>query len=208
MNDESLLLRPILEDPSDDTARLIYADYVEDHGDHEYATFIRRQIAKPAEVVTRFPRAAPGMRERPVVKCYFNRGFLFGIEMGCREFLGKAANLFQQFPVTAVTLADKIPASHDDHTGRRWSWWSALFAPGGLRSSSNPVWQLPHGVWAALDAKPILAWSLAKDYPLRQSAFIDLSQTCVRLGRRWAGLPALPPGRPLPVPPACIWDRE
>src|SRR5262245_39367867 len=37
-------LESILETPEDDVPRLIYADWLEDHGDHDRAEFIRLQI--------------------------------------------------------------------------------------------------------------------------------------------------------------------
>src|SRR6516164_3398920 len=36
-------LRAILEEPEDDTHRLVYADYLEEHGDPDRAEFIRVQ---------------------------------------------------------------------------------------------------------------------------------------------------------------------
>jgi uncharacterized protein (TIGR02996 family) len=39
------LLAAILEDPDDDVPRLVYADWLEEHGDEVYARFIRKQIA-------------------------------------------------------------------------------------------------------------------------------------------------------------------
>lgn len=44
MNDEPALLRAVLERPDDDTPRLVYADYCEEHGDPERGEFIRVQV--------------------------------------------------------------------------------------------------------------------------------------------------------------------
>lgn len=41
---EKAFLRAILDDPADDTARLVYADWLDDHGEAERAEFIRAQI--------------------------------------------------------------------------------------------------------------------------------------------------------------------
>jgi uncharacterized protein (TIGR02996 family) len=45
MSIPAALLRAILAAPADDTPRLVYADYLEEHGDPARAAFIRTQIA-------------------------------------------------------------------------------------------------------------------------------------------------------------------
>lgn len=44
-SDEQALYRRVCDDPADDTVRLIYADWLEEHGEPERAEFIRTQIA-------------------------------------------------------------------------------------------------------------------------------------------------------------------
>jgi len=39
------LMRAILDQPDDDEVRLIFADYLEDHGEADYGAFIRKQVA-------------------------------------------------------------------------------------------------------------------------------------------------------------------
>jgi uncharacterized protein (TIGR02996 family) len=43
MHDRDALLRAIIENPDDDAPRLIYADWLDEHGDPDRATFIRLQ---------------------------------------------------------------------------------------------------------------------------------------------------------------------
>lgn len=45
MTDGDLLLKAILANPDDDTPRLVYADYLQEHGDEPRAEFIRVQVA-------------------------------------------------------------------------------------------------------------------------------------------------------------------
>lgn len=45
MTDRELLLQGILDDPADDAPRLIYADWLEDHGETAHAELIRVQCA-------------------------------------------------------------------------------------------------------------------------------------------------------------------
>jgi uncharacterized protein (TIGR02996 family) len=49
MTDRAALLRAILEDPADDAPRLVYADWLDEHGDIARAEFIRLQctLARP-----------------------------------------------------------------------------------------------------------------------------------------------------------------
>lgn len=45
MTDGTLLMQAILRNPEEDTTRLIYADWLDEGGEREYAEFIRKQIA-------------------------------------------------------------------------------------------------------------------------------------------------------------------
>lgn len=45
MTDESALLAAVIADPADDAPRLVYADWLDDHGEEARAEFIRTQIA-------------------------------------------------------------------------------------------------------------------------------------------------------------------
>lgn len=44
LSDGPALLKAILADPADDTARLVYADWLDEHESHDWAEFIRLQI--------------------------------------------------------------------------------------------------------------------------------------------------------------------
>jgi uncharacterized protein (TIGR02996 family) len=44
MTQVDLLFQAILDDPDDDDVRLVYADYLEEHGERQRADFIRVQI--------------------------------------------------------------------------------------------------------------------------------------------------------------------
>jgi uncharacterized protein (TIGR02996 family) len=49
-NEEAGLLDAIHASPREDAPRLVYADWLEDHGQAEYAVFIRLQVARAAQV--------------------------------------------------------------------------------------------------------------------------------------------------------------
>src|SRR4051795_7636039 len=54
MADDDAFLRAIIDNPDDDVPRLVYADYLDEHGDPERAEFIRAQCA-----VERLPPSDP-----------------------------------------------------------------------------------------------------------------------------------------------------
>src|SRR5262245_17450169 len=62
MNDNPQLLQAILDTPDDDGLRLVYADWLEEHGDASRAEFIRVQVER-----ARLPAADPrqeGLKDR------------------------------------------------------------------------------------------------------------------------------------------------
>jgi uncharacterized protein (TIGR02996 family) len=120
MSDENALLRAILDDPDDDAPRLIYADWLEEHGDPARAAFIRAQIA-----LERLPHDDPGRGrlvqiERTLWKAHrgvwkawvpnwarvdrFRRGFLEEIRCDAADFLAGADAVRRQTPLLAVRL--------------------------------------------------------------------------------------------------------
>ena len=46
MTGRDALWRAVLEDPRDDAVRLVFADWLEEHGDAERAEFIRAQVER------------------------------------------------------------------------------------------------------------------------------------------------------------------
>ena len=44
MNERDALLRAVCENPDDDTPRLVFADWLQEHGEGDRAEFIRLQI--------------------------------------------------------------------------------------------------------------------------------------------------------------------
>lgn len=59
----------IIEHPEDDSIRLIYADWLEDHGDPERAEFIRVQVELWASYGNRLDRLRPIVPTHECVKC-------------------------------------------------------------------------------------------------------------------------------------------
>jgi|GEM_PF-7105503 len=58
MHDEEDFLRVIISSPDEDTPRLVFADWLEETGDHDRAAFIRLQI-RQAQLEPGHPDATP-----------------------------------------------------------------------------------------------------------------------------------------------------
>ncbi len=122
------LLAPVIARPDDDGPRLIFADWLDDLGDHPRAEFVRTQIALarlPESDRRRLPladaeqqllsRFAPvwvaplaGVATAPV----FRRGFIHAVNQTARQFLTRAAELFALAPVRELHLLD-LGGHHD-----------------------------------------------------------------------------------------------
>jgi uncharacterized protein (TIGR02996 family) len=100
--EEDVFLQDILDHPDDDTPRLIYADWLDDHGRAERGEFIRLQIelarlppSDPRrsvlellerELLEEYGEEWAGLLPRVVVRRSFERGFLHGIELLAQGF--------------------------------------------------------------------------------------------------------------------------
>lgn len=125
MTDDAALLQTIIEHPDDDAPRLIYADWLEDHGDTERAEFIRVQIelARLSEDDPRRPEV--DRRERALRKAHFEewinplralapfyktrseylRGFVDYISVAdASHFFHVADNLFSLSPIRRMNI--------------------------------------------------------------------------------------------------------
>jgi uncharacterized protein (TIGR02996 family) len=132
MTHDDAFLADIREHPEDDTSRLVYADWLEDHGQEDRATFIRVQIewarrggdgvlrqqaeellqahwdewVRPlAEVVGNEPGEGwlrGGYHPEALVK--FRRGFVSLLDMQASRFVDRAADLFRLAPIRHLRL--------------------------------------------------------------------------------------------------------
>jgi uncharacterized protein (TIGR02996 family) len=113
-------LQAILDAPDDDTPRLVYADWLDEHGDPERAEFIRVQCelarlreldpqrvgleAKGRTLLAAAGTAWVGPLVGLTKEWIFRRGFVEGITMGGKGFLLYADYLFKQAPLQEVRL--------------------------------------------------------------------------------------------------------
>src|SRR5688572_9295030 len=67
-SDESALLQTIVENPDDDAPRLVYADWLDEHGQPERAEFIRVQCAAAQLPAGNPQRAELTKREQAILR--------------------------------------------------------------------------------------------------------------------------------------------
>src|SRR5262245_32494521 len=115
---EQAFLQAIAESPDDDTPRLVFADWLDDHGDPARAEFIRVQIELASQPGDDTRRRALQDREEDLLRAHedewrarlapvphstwgpFTRGFVERVEIYTQEdFLAHAAALFASAPL-------------------------------------------------------------------------------------------------------------
>ena len=121
MNEGEALLAAILASPDDDTPRLVYADWLDEHDEPERAEFIRLQIA-----LAHAPTIALRAREGALLHAHesawlsalkaekgplygeahgkFRRGFIEVVWMSATAFLERATELFVAVPLRELRL--------------------------------------------------------------------------------------------------------
>ena len=113
-------LRDILANPEDDAPRLVYADWLDEHGDEARAELIR--VGCERARLEEGPRwAALAVRERQLLAahgdtwkqevaawarpgCWFERGFVAGVECRAGEFCERGRGLCRRAPVRHAAL--------------------------------------------------------------------------------------------------------
>jgi hypothetical protein len=155
--------------------RLIYADWLDDHGKPGRAEFIRTQCAAQGADSWRTVsnHYADGLPEF-TGHVNWRRGFVEHVELPLADYMTHAAALFSLAPILSVRLTDREP----DHVERDpgfdpWTW--CVFQP-----TREPC-MLPEVL-----RKHCRGW-----FPTATDAYADLSAACVAYGRELAGLSPL-----------------
>ena len=124
MNEREALLRAICDNPDDDTPRLVFADWLQEHGDEARAEFIRVQVELPTccqghrrlyltrrehdllnEHEERWLRPVrPFLYEYTDYPYSFRRGFVDAMELNERTLVEQGDRLFQLTPLTRADL--------------------------------------------------------------------------------------------------------
>jgi uncharacterized protein (TIGR02996 family) len=125
MTDGDTLRGAIIEQPDDDTLRLVYADWLDEHGEPERAAFVRAQVwaaqAEPfspearkhtatAKQLLDQSRQAWAKRVHPLVMAAeFCRGFIERATVNVASFANNAAALFAEEPVRSLQIVRTVP---------------------------------------------------------------------------------------------------
>jgi uncharacterized protein (TIGR02996 family) len=155
MTDEPALLAAIADRPDDDTPRLVYADWLDDHGQRERAEFIRLQCALARDDVDD-PAAAERADElegrdrrkwlsevfnRPGFRWEFIRGFPERLETKIVMALARFLRLGGIPWLRDLCLTDVTGSSLRDFVSRHWPGrWESLELWGG--AGDDTVWPL------------------------------------------------------------------
>lgn len=214
----SQLLAEIAASPEDDTARLAFADYLEENDRGLHARFVRDQISgvvrmvplsmlvplEPLFGVMSHQTARHATAGGCVVVCdrmelVFRRGLVGEVRLPAAAFTERfARELFSRHPVVKVVLTDREPA--EDHRGQDpvrmleylWRFRSHRW---DRRSAVGPsAWDVPPPLWPFAFSHRV--YSATRRYATRDAAASALSAWCVAWGRSLAGLPPLPAQTP------------
>jgi uncharacterized protein (TIGR02996 family) len=176
LSDRDALYRAILERPADDAPRLVYADWLEEHGDLERAELIRHMVHFPRDAVEYRPPKTASVYwpdAPPWVRYTVRRGFVADITLSTRQFLEFAADLFVRHPIIKVRIMDL----------------GALILGGKavavLRADPRDAMQWPHDLFPDHEDGAQLVFSS------RKAAARALSRAAVTYGRSKAVLPSL-----------------
>jgi uncharacterized protein (TIGR02996 family) len=130
--EQAALLSAIVAHPDDDTARHVYADWLQENGDEEQATFIRDSVKlewvkendhdtrerieqRIDDVFTRNASRWLGKLGITGINVTYERGMIRGLEYDfLDQFLANAPTLFARVPVRAVTINAVDVREHRD----------------------------------------------------------------------------------------------
>lgn len=201
-DDGPALLRAILESPADDAPRLVYADWLEDHGYGQAGEFIRTSCRHGLPPTTstlgkefESPMAAmavldPGLfKSASIQRAWWKRGFPADISITCKHFFEFAPAIFSAWPVEEVEVTDRRPKFDDDRALWLWMRGSAARVPTKWPSDLRFAWVLPDQLYTAMVGDE----DASEEVPFgtEAEALAFLKAACVRLGRQLAGLPPL-----------------
>jgi uncharacterized protein (TIGR02996 family) len=161
-DDADALLRSVLAAPDDDAPRLIYADWLDEHGDPARAEFIRAQVELARPSTDRARREQLVQAERTLLRANgaawtawlpawvqereFRRGFVEGIRCEAGAFISGADEVRRRTPLSAVRVGGNEELAVPLFRSR---------ALDGLRALTVSV-PVPAGAWEYLAACPYL----------------------------------------------------
>lgn len=193
--ERTALLRTIIDEPGNDTPRLVYADFLEENaGESERAEFIRNQI-RPFDIgmcrqstcqtaghgLCSYCRSkkSPSYRliDYPVdVVCEWRRGLIDTISCSMADFLTHGPAICREHPVSRVTITDRDP-------------WNASGLPGCWRwllkrpDRDDITDQIPYGIYhemIGMEERESLSYL---QFSSIEDASLALSSACIAWAR-------------------------
>jgi uncharacterized protein (TIGR02996 family) len=141
MTDRAAFLAAITAAPDDDLPRLVFADWLDDHGDPDRAEFIRSQCAaarggrvdhdRIADLEACHRTAWLGPIARVAFRAEFRRGFVEHAVLSATAFLAHGPTLRREAPLRGVTLLGARRVLPELVRGPLVSGLSALHLTGG-----------------------------------------------------------------------------
>lgn len=212
MSDLREFVRRVCENPADDTVRMVFADWLDDHDEHDRAEFIRDQVEwRPGSrdfdlLDHNWDRWFPGVRRHdekgfertpgglavPLMSgssLVFSRGFVHEVRfVNIAAYTSvSASGYWGEQPVCRVKIYGRVPQLYPRRDGsENWRWFFAE------KSREAPC--LPDALWGAFHDHPPHFPSLVRrgeswEFPSIEAAYEALSAGAVALGRKLAGLP-------------------
>lgn len=203
-SDEYALLRGVLINPADDLPRLVYADWLEEHGRVKRAELIRLQIeiansgrdgrTTAADVAREFEQRRRAvdllMRKENAIdwrqlpygmapRSAFERGFLAEIECTPDIFSRSWHRIFSLHPVTRIKFRRMWP-----YEARGLWWWDDHLGVECHAITASVFARLTGQIATASTGKSV-------GYPSEQAALDDASLAFVNFGREGNDLPPL-----------------
>ena len=199
MSDRDALLRTILLHPAENTPRLVYADWLQEHGGEPRAEFIRDTRGNWPHVYFLWDELAASIPTAKLAgygredetglprwtfnlphlwgKAVWDRGFVAELHLPLAAFMEHAPALFRAHPIERVTLTDRRPI-----IGRVW------------QRDDTLAGATPEEAAAGLPRELIEFGH--RNFRTGRAADRWLSWRCVAYGRGLADLPALPVKEP------------
>jgi uncharacterized protein (TIGR02996 family) len=191
---QDAFMADIVANPEDDTPRLIYADWLEDHGRPSAAELIRhadpipvvlddwRFIRTPGTLPSRLRLAATEVvRNLPLLmrvqRVIIRRGFISEVHAPLAVLQEHLPRLARGHPIERVRATDKEP---EDRMSREnvAVWWGIEH---GHFDASDFV---PYDVWELMLGEPNGEFPHAKDYHTVEAAHEALSRALLAMARQ------------------------
>lgn len=216
--EQAAFVRAICENPADDTARLVYADWLQENGQEGRAQYVRAAVAMDLQTAGKFGpqlrwaqdlfllstgRPHPQSPLAPAKAGWawrYARGFVSDLMMPCDALLKDAGALFAAHPVQLLTLTGKRPLRDMAHR-------DGPYAPLGILTydywfsaeSYSDENYLPRELFAHLErlfpnrVRPLGFGGKLFESPSQLAAEHAVSLAAVAFGRAAAGLPEFRP---------------